>query len=523
MPPKRKFLTLVERVKVIELNNKNRSARKIAEDFGVGKTQVQNILKRKAEVLEEYENNISGARKRLCRTSENDEINELCLKWFQDATKRRVLVSGPLIQQQALKFARDLNNDTFKASNGWLDSFLKRNNIVFRTMTGERGDVDKTTVDDWKKKLPALCEGYRPEDIFNMDETGLFFRETTNKSFHTKGEDCAGGKQSKERITLALTASMTGEKLKPLVIGKAQKPRCFAKICPENLPVTYRNNKKAWMTGLLMTEWLTSLDRKMKQQKRKIILFLDNAPSHPSVKLDNVKLVFLPSNTTSFTQPMDQGIIQTLKLKYRKRQLQYVLAQLERTEKSGPQILKEISILDAIYWVARAWEEVEASTIQRCFARCGFSLETSTQNQAPDSSEIDEDDIPLAVLRMSKELFGHEFTELAKTDSHIQTSDTTVIEWDKPGSAKEILRCMHEERDDAVSDVDEEGEVEQKTPVCSLMDAEDYVSKLKQFAATVGECGILSKVMELEEMFVVTRVNAASKQTTIKDFFSEPQ
>ena len=65
MPPKRKFLTLVERVKVIELNNKNRSARKIAEDFGVGKTQVQNILKRKAEVLEEYENNISGARKRL--------------------------------------------------------------------------------------------------------------------------------------------------------------------------------------------------------------------------------------------------------------------------------------------------------------------------------------------------------------------------------------------------------------------------------------------------------------------------
>ena len=62
-----------------------------------------------------------------------------------------------------------------------------------------------------------------------------------------------------------------------------------------------------------------------------------------------------------------------------------------------------------------------------------------------------------------------------------------------------------------------------QTPVCSLMDAEDYVSKLKQFAATIGECGILSKVMELEEMSVVTRVNAASKKTTIKNFFSEPQ
>ena len=44
MQPKRKFLSLVERVKVIELNNKNRSARKIAEDFGVGKTQVPKYM-----------------------------------------------------------------------------------------------------------------------------------------------------------------------------------------------------------------------------------------------------------------------------------------------------------------------------------------------------------------------------------------------------------------------------------------------------------------------------------------------
>ena len=44
MPPKRKFLTLVERVKVIEINNKSRSARKVAEDFGVGKTQVPKYM-----------------------------------------------------------------------------------------------------------------------------------------------------------------------------------------------------------------------------------------------------------------------------------------------------------------------------------------------------------------------------------------------------------------------------------------------------------------------------------------------
>ena len=57
----------------------------------------------------------------------------------------------------------------------------------------------------------------------------FFFCDTTNKGFHTKEEDCAGGKQSKERITLALvTACMMAEKLNPFVIGKTQKPRCFA-------------------------------------------------------------------------------------------------------------------------------------------------------------------------------------------------------------------------------------------------------------------------------------------------------
>ena len=64
-------------------------------------------------------------------------------------------------------------------------------------MTGERDDADTTTVDDWKKKLPALCDGYRPAGTdlrFNIDETGLFFLETANKSFHASWEYCAGEK-----------------------------------------------------------------------------------------------------------------------------------------------------------------------------------------------------------------------------------------------------------------------------------------------------------------------------------------
>jgi hypothetical protein len=70
--------------------------------------------------------------------------------------------------ERALKFASDLNVESFKASNGWLESLNKRYNIVFGTMRGERGDVNDTVVDDWKQKLPTLCTGYDAKDILSI-------------------------------------------------------------------------------------------------------------------------------------------------------------------------------------------------------------------------------------------------------------------------------------------------------------------------------------------------------------------
>ena len=53
---------------------------------------------------------------------------------------------------------------------------------------GKHGDVDLTKVTDWKDRLEGLCSGYGKADVFNMDETGIFFRDTMKKSFHVKGK-----------------------------------------------------------------------------------------------------------------------------------------------------------------------------------------------------------------------------------------------------------------------------------------------------------------------------------------------
>ena len=145
MPQKRTALPLEQRIEVIRKSEKEKlSNRKIVEQMVVGRTQIDNVLKRKADILTDYENNTGPEHKRQRRPTGNGDINVLVWEWFQDATPRRINVSGPLIQERALKFASDLNVESFKASNGWLESFKKRHNIIFGTMCGERGDVNDT-------------------------------------------------------------------------------------------------------------------------------------------------------------------------------------------------------------------------------------------------------------------------------------------------------------------------------------------------------------------------------------------
>ena len=61
---------------------------------------------------------------------------------------------------------------------------------------GESGDVCGDTVDSWKERLPELVQGYSKENIWNMDETGCFFKALPDKGLRMKGRQCKGGKKA---------------------------------------------------------------------------------------------------------------------------------------------------------------------------------------------------------------------------------------------------------------------------------------------------------------------------------------
>ncbi|KAL1448239.1 hypothetical protein WDU94_003519, partial [Cyamophila willieti] len=95
------------------------------------------------------------------------------------------------LQEKAEQMAEAHGLNEFKASNGWLEKFRKRHNIAYKTVCGEAASVDKSAGADWKEKLPSICEGYSERDVYNADETGLFFRVLPNKTMAFKNETCS--------------------------------------------------------------------------------------------------------------------------------------------------------------------------------------------------------------------------------------------------------------------------------------------------------------------------------------------
>ena len=118
---------------------------------------------------------------------------------------------------------------------------------------------------------------------------------------------------------------------------------------------------------------LTKLNRCLLNSNQNILLLMDNAGCHPEElvsKFSNIKIIFLPANTTSALQPLNLGIIQAFKMYYRKHFLSYVVSKIDECD-LATDVVKSVNILVALRWVALAWNEVKSDTITKCFRKAG--------------------------------------------------------------------------------------------------------------------------------------------------------
>lgn len=176
------------------------------------------------------------------------EVDAALSQWVVQKLHSNVRLSGDLICEKARHFCQLFHTqpDILKFSEGWLRSFKARLGLREYLFHGEAASAPVATLEDERLRVTCILSMYAPWDVYNVDETGLFFRMTPNRSLAlTPG---AGVKADKTRLTYVLCANMDGsDKRMPLVIGRAERPQCFKKKYASELGFYYENNKKAWM------------------------------------------------------------------------------------------------------------------------------------------------------------------------------------------------------------------------------------------------------------------------------------
>ena len=483
----------------------------LAEKYGIGKSTASDIIKRKDIYKGHWESNATPDKQRFGNDAKFDRINDLVWDWFCTVRSKNIPLSGPIIQEKALYFAQELGLDDFRASNGWLGRWKTRHSIKAFKVSGESAGVDIDTVEGFKSKIPEFIENYEHRNIFNCDETGLYFRALPDRTLATKSSGHKGTKVSKDRITVMFACSATGEKLKPLVIGKAANPRCFKNVKKSNMKVTYVSNKRAWMNNKVFSDWINNVDVDMRNQKRKILLMLDNASSHGQEDdyshLTHVKVKFLPANTTSHLQPLDAGIIRTFKAYYRQLMLRTLLCKMDSSS-TAQQLCKEVTLLDAIEWTVTAWDRVKCDTIVNCFASVGFGCDQNVATAEP-VDEYEDDDVPLIVLVQQ---FRYTMDDFETLEEGLQTEDNSD-EWEQ-----NLLNSYK------VADTPNESEDEcENDQVCNLThcDILKMLHNIKHFA----QCNDTDYIDKVQDMLTMTEKKivkmrcSAKKQTTLDAYF----
>lgn len=113
----------------------------------------------------------------------DDKLERSLIIFVHQARENHLALSGSIIREKACQFGKDLGITNFKGSNGCLVKFLKRQKMSFKKLCGKSASVDTAVTSEWQKNvLPGLVENYEPRDIFNADETGLFYNRENQET-----------------------------------------------------------------------------------------------------------------------------------------------------------------------------------------------------------------------------------------------------------------------------------------------------------------------------------------------------
>ena len=399
------------------------------------------------------------------------------IRWMEDMLRKNTPLSLLIIQEKAVSLYNKVKEEMgieegcFTASHGWFERFKKRAHLNHISVSGEAASADVDAAKEFPQILAEIIEegGYLPEQIFNVDETGLFWKRMPTKTYIFQEEKSMPGfKVAKDRVTLMIGGNASGDfKLKPLAVHRAERPRAFKGLTISLLPVIWYANRKAWVTMRIFEDWfvnhfIPAVKEYCKEKKIpfKILLILDNAPGHPPGLDDlhpNVKVIYLPPRTTSILQPMDQGVIKAFKTLYQRYAYGQAFSAIDKED--GPtlrEFWKSYNMLDCIKHVNTAWKEVSQKCMNGVWGKLcpqfvndftGFGEVEEARQKCVDLAnamqlDIEDDDIDELLESDNEELTNDELLEIERYIQEEEGRMEEEPEVPKRFTAKGLRECF---------------------------------------------------------------------------------
>jgi len=367
----KKQLSIKEKLEILRKLENNDKISDVAKIYNMTTRTIYRI-KMEKENLELFANDrvdIESDIKRM-KKSRVPTVEKLLYAWFVNQREKKNQVTNCELQAKAMEIHRTCDSNVkFESSLGWLQKFKKRHGIRSLTISGEKLSANISAVPKFLKKFQDVLNNSNllPDQVYNADETGLVYKGLNKKTLVCSTEKTApGGKTCKERITIMPCMNASGNHQLPLmIIGKSKNPRCFRnEILPK---VHYRSSKNAWQTRLLFKEWFEKVFKpevteflEKKNLPVKAILLLDNASCHEDLSTEDFQIIFFPPNTTALIQPLDQSVIGSLKVSYRKKLILHLLIQpdIDLIEK-----IKKLNLKTVLFLIDDAWRNMNKSVL----------------------------------------------------------------------------------------------------------------------------------------------------------------
>jgi hypothetical protein len=298
-------------------------------------------------------------------------LESILFDWQQLLESRGSDVPGDILIEKARSIWPQIpdyvNLPLPEFSSGWLTNFKRRHNIKLHRHQGEAGSVPPQTEDEMRA-IRTLCGEYTEENIFNMDETGLYWRQGPSAGLSTRARP--GRKKDKTRISIVCCCNFDGSQRFALwAIGKAARPHALRGVNLEALDIQWRSNSKAWMNTDIMKGWLKAFYQWI--GLRSILLLMDNHSAHikgvdEQPPPPNIRIQWLPANSTSLYQPLDQGVISQFKRYYKKQWIRFMISCYE----VGSDPVRQVNLYYALCWASQAWfDDLRSDAVYRCFRR----------------------------------------------------------------------------------------------------------------------------------------------------------